>query len=66
MNVVLYSTHCPKCNVLEKKLKQKNIEFEEVNEIKKIKAKGYFSVPVLEVNGESMQFEVANNWINEQ
>lgn len=64
MSVVLYSTHCPKCNVLEKKLKQKNIAYEEINDIEKIKEKGYLSVPVLEIDGESMQFEMANNWIN--
>ena len=33
MNVILYSTHCPKCCVLEKKLKQKNISYDEVNDI---------------------------------
>ena len=29
--VVFYSTHCPKCNILEKKLKQANIEYTENN-----------------------------------
>ena len=33
MSVVLYSTHCPRCNVLEKKLQQKNISYEEVNDV---------------------------------
>ena len=31
--VTLYSTHCPRCLVLEKKLKQKNISYQEVNDI---------------------------------
>ncbi len=64
MKVILYSTHCPKCNVLEKKLKQKNISYEEVNDIEKMKKKGYFSLPVLEVDGTSMDFKSASNWIN--
>lgn len=66
MNVVLYSTHCPRCNVLEKKLKQKNIDFEEVNDIKIMKNKGIFSVPILEVDGSMMDFSTANQWVNMQ
>lgn len=63
MTVVLYSTHCPKCSVLEKKLKQKNISYEEVNDIEIMKEKGYLSVPVLEVDGTSMDFKTAFNYV---
>ena len=45
MSVVLYSTHCPRCNVLEKKLQQKNISYEEVNDVDIMEEKGYLSVP---------------------
>ena len=64
MNVILYSTHCPKCCVLEKKLKQKNISYDEVNDIEIMKEKGYLSVPVLEVDNVTMDFKMANDWIN--
>ena len=64
MKVVLYSTHCPRCCVLEKKLQQKNISYEEVNDVAIMKEKGYLSVPVLEVDGTSMDFKTASNWIN--
>lgn len=64
MTVILYSTHCPKCNVLEKKLKQKNISYEEVNDIEEMKEKGYLSIPVLEVDGTTMDFKAASDWIN--
>lgn len=64
MNVVLYSTHCPRCNVLEKKLKQKNIDYREVNDVETMKEKGYLTVPILEVDGTSMDFKIANDWIN--
>ena len=66
MNVILYSNHCPKCNVLEKKLKTKNIEHEEVNDVEIMKEKGYFMLPVLEIDGVSMDFKTANDWVNEQ
>lgn len=64
LTVVLYSTHCPKCNVLEKKLKQKNIPYEEVNDIEVMKEKGYLSVPVLEVDGKSMDYKTAFKFID--
>lgn len=64
MTVILYSTHCPKCNVLEKKLKQKNIPYEEINDIEIMKEKGYLSVPVLGVDDVSMDFKTASDWIN--
>lgn len=64
MGVILYSTHCPKCNVLEKKLKQKNISYEEVNDIEIMKEKGYLTVPIIEVDGISMDFKTASDWIN--
>lgn len=66
MSIVLFSTHCPKCCVLEKKLNQKNISYEEINDIEIMKEKGYLSVPVLEVDGTRMDFKAANDWINSQ
>ena len=64
MSVVLYSTHCPRCCVLEKKLQQKKIDYKEINDTAIMEQKGYLSVPVLEVNGKSMNFKEAVDWIN--
>lgn len=64
MDIKLYTTHCPKCKVLESKLMNKNIKYDEISDIEEIQVKGYMSVPVLEVNGESMDFVTANAWIN--
>ena len=66
MEITLYSTHCPRCNVLEKKLQQKNIVYEEINDVEIMKEKGYLTVPILEVDGKSMDFKTANDWINSQ
>lgn len=63
MAVILYSTHCPKCNVLEKKLKQKNISYEEVNDIEIMKKKGYLSAPILEIDDVNMDFKTAFNYV---
>ena len=62
--VILYSTHCPKCCVLEKKLQSKNINFEEVNDVDLMLEKGFVTVPVLEVDGVVMDFKAATDWIN--
>lgn len=66
MKITLYSTHCPKCKVLEMKLKQKNISYEEVTDIEIMKEKGFMSVPKLEVDGTIYEFKEAAKWIGEQ
>ena len=66
MSVILYSTNCPKCKVLEKKLEQKNIEFELINDQGVMVEKGFMSAPMLEVNGNIMNFTEANEWVNKQ
>ena len=64
MKVVLFSTKCPRCCVLEKKLQQKNISYEEVNDTDIMREKGYLTVPVLEVDGTSMDFKESVDWVN--
>lgn len=64
MSIILYTTHCPKCLVLEKKLASKNIEFEEITDNELMLKKGFTMVPVLEVDGKIMNFKEANTWIN--
>ena len=64
MKIVLYSTGCPRCNVLETKLKNKSIDFEEINDTKLMIDKGFDSVPILEVDGNYMDFGKANEFIN--
>ena len=66
MNVIFYSTHCPKCKVLEAKLKQKGIVYEEVNDIDVMTEKGFRSAPMLEVDGVAYGFKEATDWIKEQ
>lgn len=66
MSVVFYSTKCPKCRVLELKLKQKNINFEENNDVELMTQKGFKSAPVLEVDGIVYNFKEAVEWIGEQ
>lgn len=63
---ILFSTGCPKCTILKKKMSKKGIEYTEVNDTQKMLDMGLKSVPWLEVDGQMMNFEQANKWINEQ
>ena len=65
MEIILYSTHCPKCNILEQKLKTKNIDYQEITDVDTMTSKGFQQVQILEVNVKIMDFVSANKWINE-
>lgn len=62
--VTLYTTHCPKCKILEKKMADKNISYVECTDIDEMAKKDILSVPVLEVDGNMMDFVTANTWLN--
>ena len=64
MRVTLYSTGCPKCVILEAKMKQKNIEYAIENDVDLMVEKGFQSLPMLEVDGEVMDFGTAVKWVN--
>ena len=66
MDIMLYSTHCPQCEILEEKLQVKNIQYTEVNDVALMLNKGIKNVPVLEVNGEMMDFLKACEWVKKQ
>lgn len=66
MDVIFYSTHCSMCNVLEKKLKTKQIDYSEINDVDVMMKKGIMSAPCLEVDGKIMNFGEAIKWVNEQ
>lgn len=66
MDIVLYSTGCPKCSVLKKKLMEKNVRFTENNDVNEMLALGIDEVPVLSVEGKMLRFKEANDWVNQQ
>lgn len=64
--IILYSTNCPKCRILESKLNNTNITYEINTDADYMILRGFLSAPMLEVNGEVMDFTTANTWINER
>ena len=66
-NVVLYSSNCPRCVILETKLKQKNINFSIKNsedDLQKLFEEGFREMPVLEVDGTKYTFGEAVKMVN--
>ena len=65
MNVVMYSTGCPKCKILKKKLDEKKVVYEEETDVEKMKSKGINRVPVLEVDGKLFAYSEAVKLVND-
>lgn len=63
--ITLYTTHCPKCVVLEKKLNSKNIDFKICDDIDYMLTKKIQQAPYLEVGDKLMNFSDAIKWVNE-
>ena len=61
--IIMYSSGCPRCQTLKKKLDEAGIEYETFTDIQKMLDMGFVDVPVLEVNGERMQFTEAVKWL---
>ena len=66
MNVVLYTTHCPRCNVISKKLEQAGIDFKTNEDISEIIELGFKTIPILKVDNDYLNFTEANTWIKER
>lgn len=63
MKIILYTTHCPMCTVLEEKLQDANFEYDTVEDPQEIIKLGYRSAPILSVDENTMTFKEACNWI---
>lgn len=63
-NIVLYTTGCPKCRILEKKLKDKNINFDVCDDVEIMKELGISSIPMLIVDGKTMNYYDAVKYVN--
>ena len=64
MDVILYSTGCPKCNILISKLLKNKISYKTVTDKDEMIKIGITEVPILKVNGKLLRFSEANDWIN--
>ena len=49
MKVKLYTTHCPKCKILEERLNAKKVKYEVIDNIEELQKMNFKSVPNLEI-----------------
>lgn len=62
----LWTIHCPRCNVLEKKLANKKIEVEVIDDKERMVAEGLDLMPLLELDdGTRLNFADAVKWIDQ-
>ena len=65
-DVILYSTGCPKCEILKKKLTAMNIPFVDKNDVADMQSLGIMSAPALAVDGQLRDFMSSIDWVNRQ
>lgn len=65
-SIILYSTGCPRCDVLKDKLDTKAISYSVNNSVDEMTELGISEVPVLSINGQLLKFKEAVNWVNKQ
>lgn len=64
MEIIFYSTDCPKCKILKKKLDSKDLTYSLVDDVDVMLDLGLMSAPALSVDGKLMDFLDAINFIN--
>ena len=62
-SVILYSTGCPQCRILERKLDQAGVVYDVINDVDEMLKLGLKSAPALSVDGEIMEFKNAIKWV---
>lgn len=65
MSIILYTNDCPKCKILKTKLNEKGVQYEVFDNVDEMIKKGFTTMPILEVDGEKLNFLQANNFIKE-
>lgn len=65
-SIILYSTGCPRCDVLKDKLDTKAISYSVNNSVDEMTELGISEVPVLSINGQLLKFKEAVDWVNKQ
>lgn len=64
MEIVLYSTGCPQCNMLKRLLDSKGVNYIVNNDVRDMMRLGLTSVPYLSIDGELFDCAESFAWIN--
>lgn len=63
MNIILYTTGCPRCKALKQALDECKIEYTECTNISTMQELGIESVPVLSVDSNLIGYNEAVTWV---
>lgn len=65
MNIIFYSTGCPKCKVLKNKLDAKGLEYTVIEDVDEMAKAGLRSAPALQIDDKPiMKYFDAVKWVN--
>ena len=64
MKVKLYTTHCPKCKILEERLNEKKVKYEVIDNIEEHQKMNFKSVPNLEIDGKIYNYLDSIRYLN--
>lgn len=64
MKVKLYTTHCPKCKILEERLNEKKVKYEVIDNIEELQKMNFKSVPNLEIDGKIYNYLDSIRYLN--
>lgn len=62
--ITLFTTGCPKCRVLEKKLTDAGIDFNISDDIQEVIDQGFMTAPILKIDDTYLEFKEAVDWVN--
>ena len=63
-NIILYSNHCPRCNILKEKLDSQHIDYFIEDNIEKLRELNFTHMPILCVNGKYLNFKESFNYLS--
>ena len=63
--IIFYTTNCPRCQVLKKKMDALGINYELIDDIEEMMLWGVQSVPVLRIEKQLLDFSQAVKWLKE-
>lgn len=64
MKVKLYTTHCPKCKILEERLNEKKIKFDIIDNVEELQKMNFKTVPNLDIDGKIYNYLDAIKYLN--
>lgn len=66
MKLILYSTNCPKCRMLEAALKNKKASYEKCEDVQTMINMGLMEAPALMVDGNILSYSDAMKYVMEE